>query len=401
VCLQDGYKLIRAEQLLAACTALDQQQITFRAFRAYFGCHELVARREAAERSSLIKSQTPQRRFRRKELHELVERGEGRPITRELKALNVSGLLTFTESAIEIAANASLSIELLGLVGSRGTRRLIPVPRQVLKFLATCSRPALAKTMVAYLLRGLALDRSGQLRHKGTVKISWICELCRISERAARAARAELIRLGWITKDTGSIQRKLNRDGAYFVINTAWRRISKQSAPLDGEKSPQNAPPIEKQETPSDLNNQKPASRPGSGVLRTERKPDLRNIEPEDIKRLSRLRELFQQATQAGWIERGEAAFLNFTAAAVRATRASGDPVRIFVSIVRNKLWHFITHDQEVRATEIIRRERERATRGRVIQGTVSCIELSGLLRTMAPPDRSTISYEAEKSAGR
>lgn len=388
MCLQDGYKLIRADQLLAASTAFDQKQVTFRAFRAYFACHELLARREAAERSSLIKSRTPQRRFRSEELHELVERGEGRPITRELKALKASGLLTFTESAIEIAASVSLTVEQLGLVGTRGTRRLIPVPRQVLKFLATCSRPALAKTIVAYLLRGLALDRSGQLRHKGTVKISWICELCRISERAARAARAELIRLGWITKDTGSVQRKLNRDGAYFVINTAWRRVLKQSAPLGAQKSPQIAPPRERQETPSDLKNQKPASRPASGVLRTERKPDLRNIEPDDIKRLSRLRELYRQATEAGWIERGEAAFLNFTAAAVRATRAPGDPVRIFVGIVRGKLWHFITQEQEARASEIIRRERERTARGHVIQGVAGRIELTSLLRTITPAVR-------------
>ena len=401
MCLQDGYKLIRADQLVASLSALHQQQITFRAFRAYFGCHELVARREAAERANPIKSRTHQRRFRRDEIHELVDQGEGRPIARDLKALQASSLLHFTETAIDISAEVSLSAELLGLIGPRGASRLIPVPRQVLKFLATCSRPAVAKTIVAYLLRGLALDRGGELRHKGTVKISWICRLCRISERAARAARANLIQLGWITKDSGSVQRKLNRDGAYFVINTTWRRVLKQSAPPGARMSPQFAPPRERKETPSDLNNQKPASRPEPGVLRTERRPDLRNIQIEDLRRLSRLRELYRQATEAGWIERGEAAFLNFAAAAVRATRASGDPVRIFVSIVRNQLWHYITHEQEGRAVKIIHREREQAMRGRVIQGTVSCIELSGLLRTMAPPDRSTNSYEAEKSAGR
>lgn len=383
MCLQDGYKLIRADQLLAALSALDQRQITFRAFRAYFGCHELVARREAAERSNPNKSRTPQRRFRRDELHELVDQGEGRPITRELKALQATRLLRFTETAIDIFAEASLRVETLGLIGSRGVRRLIPVPRQVLKFLATCSRPAVAKTIVAYLLRGLALERSGELRHKGTVKISWICRLCRISERAARAARAELIQLGWITKDSGSVQRKLNRDGAYFMINIAWRRVLKRSAPPGSQKSYPFAPPRERQETPSDLKNQKLASRPEPGVLRMERRPDLRNIQLEDIQRLSRLRELYRQATEAGWIERGEAAFLNFTAAAVRATRAPGDPVRVFVGIVRGKFWNFITHEQEARAAEIIRRERERTGRGQVIQGPGVCIAVSQLLRTI------------------
>src|SRR5207245_2911426 len=102
--------------------------------------------------------------------------------------------------------------------------------------LARSTRPALAKTVIAYLLRGLALERSGKIRSAGTVKISWICALFQISERAARAARAELIRLGWITKDTGSFQRKLNRDGAYFVIDPFWRRVARPSAPLDPEK---------------------------------------------------------------------------------------------------------------------------------------------------------------------
>src|SRR5207342_280831 len=105
-------------------------------------------------------------------------------------------------------------------------------------------------------------------------------------ERAARAARAELIRLGWITKDTGSFQRKLNRDGAYFVINPLWRRAVKQSAPPDPKKCTASAPPIQKPETPIGSKNQKPALRPESGVCTANRrevleKPTLRNIRIE------------------------------------------------------------------------------------------------------------------------
>src|SRR5262249_28300111 len=147
-------------------------------------------------------------------------------------------------------------------------------------------RPALAKTVVAYLLRGLALDRTGRIRNKGTVKVSWICRACGVSERAARTARAELIRLGWITRDSDSVQRKLNRDGAYFVLNTAWRRVSKRSAPLRGRKCTESAPPRERQETPSDLKDQKPAVRPGSGVSGKGGSPDLRNIQLDDLRRL-------------------------------------------------------------------------------------------------------------------
>src|SRR5262249_37692691 len=148
----------------------------------------------------------------------------------------------------------------------RGGERLIPVPRRMLKFLARCSRAALAKTVVAYLLRGLSLERSGKIRSAGTVKISWICRLCRISERSARAARAELIRHGWITKDTGSFQRKLNRDGAYFVIDVSWRPAPRRFAPPRPQKRTRSAPPVEKQETPNGSKNQKPAMQKETGV---------------------------------------------------------------------------------------------------------------------------------------
>ena len=263
------------------------------------------------------------------------------------------------------------SNELLPLLGGRGGKRLIPVPRQVLKFLAGCTRPALAKTVIAYLLRGLSLERSGKIRSAGTVKISWICALCQISERAARAARAELIRLGWISKDTGSFQRKLNRDGAYFVIDPAWRRVFKRFAPLGARKCTGSAPPKEILETPYGSKNQKaaqpqqPVSQSEAGVCKANDKkrlevPSLRRIQPDDLRRLSRLRVLYAQATAAKWISHSEANLRNFVAAAARATRVEGDAVRIFIGIVRRGLWHHLTNDDESRAINSLRRERER-----------------------------------------
>ena len=281
--------------------------------------------------------------------------------------------MTFTETAIDAAQGAAQGVELLGLLGSRGGKRLIPVPRQILKFLARCTRPVLAKTVVAYLLRGLALERSGNVRSAGTVKISWICKLCQISERAARGARAELIRLGWITRDTGSFQRKLNRDGAYFVINTAWRRAVKRFAPPSPKKCTQSAPPIEKLETPYGSKNQK--SEHGVCTANEEEqlaRPTLRDIKHEDLKRLSRLRVLYVEATAAKWLTHSEASFRNFVAAAARATRVDGNAVRVFVGIVRRGLWHHLTNADDERARSAFKREREGHSRAaaRAIEAT-------------------------------
>lgn len=383
---QDGYKLISAEQLLGGLHALNERQITFRAFRTFIASFEVLAVREAAERSKGAKSRKPQRRFLRSELAHLIGAREGMTISRELSSLRTTGLLTFSETVIASDAPYGCS-SLLSLLGGRGGKRLVPVPRQVLKYLAKCNRPAVAKTVVAYLIRGLALERTGRIRSAGTVKISWICRLCQISERAARAARAELIRLGWITKDTGSFQRKLNRDGAYFVINPAWRRVAKRSAPLAPEKCSGSAPPIEIPETPYGSKNQKAAqpqraaSRPVTGVCTANEgniheTPSLRDIKPEDLKRLSRLKVLYAEATAAKWLNRSEANLRNFVAAAARATRVDGDPVRVFVGIVRKALWHHLTSADEERATSALRRERDRQVGTKA--GKVSALENGG-----------------------
>jgi hypothetical protein len=76
--------------------------------------------------------------------------------------------------------------------------------------------------------------------------------------------------------------------------------------------------------------------------------------------RLSRLRLLYGQATAAGWLPKSEANFRNFIAAAARATRVAGDPVRIFVAIVRKGLWHHLSNEDEARALTAIKRDAER-----------------------------------------
>ena len=354
MCLkQDGYRLVRANQLLAALAAFDAGDITFRALRVYLASFELLAIREAAERSRVGVGKRCAR-FRRSELAAQIGLGPEVSVTRELALLKSAGLLSFTESAVSVAESPSHGLHLHSLLGGRGATRLVPVPRRMLRFLAACSKPALVKTVIAYLLRGLSLDQSGELRGKGTAKISWICSLCRISERAARGARVELIRLGWITKDTGSLQRKLNRDGAYFVIDLAWRRAAKSFAPLQRPRCAPFAPLPKRPETPSELKDQKLTATAETGFCRKGSKPDLKNVRPEDIRKPSRLRELFEEATSAGLLERTEAGLLKFAAAAVRANRVSGDAVRVFMGIVRKGLWHHISASDEDRARAVL-----------------------------------------------
>jgi hypothetical protein len=190
--------------------------------------------------------------------------------------------------------------------------------------------------------------------------------------------------LGWIGKDTGSKQWKLNRHGAWFCINLEWVPVAKSEVAFDtGEgaldcvpiarPTPESctpvAPPKEDKETPSESKDR----RTDSGLSKTEAKPNpkvsppksvdhpptIRDIRREDLHSESRLRELFAQAVAKGWVKNCQADALNFFGAAVRARNAgNGDPVRIFVSLVRRRLWHHITQAQEDEARRILQRNR-------------------------------------------
>jgi hypothetical protein len=289
-------------------------------------------------------------------------------------------LLLFNETAIVLSSSALPgSQELIDdLSCGRSPGRLIPLPRPVIRYIARCSKVATIKTMIAYCVRGLSLSRSGEVRGKGTAKASWIADTCGFSLRAVRVARAELIEEGFITRDEGSKQWKLNRHGAYFAINLRFgvgrdspapaalvAASNLQSAPPEATNCIRSAPPYKNLETPFGSKNQTTRSGEQVGLWKRGGKaPDLRSLSPDDILRLSSLRLLFDQAVKARWLSRSEANFQNFVAAAVRAVRAQGDSVRIFVSIVRRQLWHHITLDQERRASEMIRRARVRMARG-------------------------------------
>ena len=286
-----------------------------------------------------------------------------------LRRLVRAGLLTFSESAITVGDASPLEdaeeLARLAAGSGRSPRRPVPVPRPLLRLLARSTQPSLVKTLVAYLVRGLAIDRrTGELRAKGSVKATWIARVFGLSERAARYARRELIRHGVISPDGGSSQLKLNRDGAYFVLNMAWggspHRDPNEAkvAPLGAESAPEFAPPGKDKRTSSELKYQKAPSAEATGGCGRggEGKPSLRSIRPDDLRRVSSVMSLYEQATRAGWLERSEANLRNFVAAAVRATQVRGDAARIFVTIVRRRLWHHITLEQEERAIQAIKR---------------------------------------------
>ena len=76
--------------------------------------------------------------------------------------------------------------------------------------------------------------------------------------------------------------------------------------------------------------------------------PTLRNIVPADLREPERLFELHAQAVDSGLVGSSESDRLKFFAAAEHA-RVIGttNPCGLFARLVRSKLWHYLTQDDE------------------------------------------------------
>jgi hypothetical protein len=184
--------------------------------------------------------------------------------------------------------------------------------------------------------------------------------------RGVKSARKYLDEIGWLQVAESQHWHR-QRFGGTAVINLAWKgeprvESSHGKSPPRKEAFPTELPPPEsnKKLPQREFRNQKLTEAERSGVWREwEKKPTLANIKLQDLLEFSRTENLYRQAVARGWIKHSENQALNWVAAAVRAKSVPGDPVKIFVGIVRKQFWRFITQGQEDRARAAIVRYRE------------------------------------------
>jgi hypothetical protein len=462
-----GYQLIPLVRLALAWWAYHQKLIRLVDLRVYFAAWEMRARR----------CRTPSplpRRFGLKELQGLTGLSNKR-LKASLSRLEAAGLLTWSKSAIGFP----LSIEGVPFSDRDGfrqfldripnRRRLVPVPRRILRLLAGGCRPAMIATILGHLFRCLYV-KGGKCLPVGRVKASWIAETFGVALRRVKHARQELIARGWLIP-LQSKQWALNRWGALIRINLDWSRLdglvpaaagnaaavgmaheeacgeppsplpgpelappppgfgpelapldSSDENPLQGDKNQEpatggptgfysdqpeertpelqttaqldNAPispptPAARSTVPANsLPSAAPASQlggafPAAGAVAG--KPDLRHIVPEDLADTGRLLDLYAQAVAAGLVGSSEWDRLRFLAAAEHA-RIIGtkNPCGLFARLVRGRLLHFATQDDEQAASVRLRRHLYGALpSGRAVGGSVPvmrsapCWELS------------------------
>jgi hypothetical protein len=358
-----GFLFVTVTQLSMVWWAYRRRHIQLKDLRVWFGALELVARRCGLkdEREAC---------YRTTELRTLVAgRGGEEDSIRRLEAV---GLLSWKETDITFATevsdlragDVSTLHEMLSLIQNH--RRKVPVPRQVVRRIASPSKRCVIATLLGHLMRCLYY-RAGECLSGGFCKASWIAEVFRIDLRNVKASRKFLTETLGLLECVPLPQSLQNRYGQKVIINLSWHGAAVDKSHHERSELPPlkaqtdtGLPPLEEHTKPlREAKHQKPA--PGgqdSGVLegKGEETPTLRHIVPDDLTDTARLLILFEEAQAQGLIGGSESERLTFVAIAERARlRAIRNAPGLFAELVRRRLWHFVTQDDEDQAQTRLR----------------------------------------------
>ena len=388
-----GFVLVSVASLITVWRASQSKAhgLSIADFRSYLAAHEMLARR--SRKASQPDRDTSLASYSAAELARLTGVSLKRARA-SIRRLATAGLIHWSEGSIEfpqpIGPPAPSPSPIAGLSDTiGGGRGSVAIPRRMLRFLANGAGIALIATALAVLLRCLSRRKAGW-EGRGRFKASWVAQTFGVSERRVKAARRELIALGWIEPEPSSGQRAENRWGRAFRIDLAWVAPSSSGTPSAGPSSPSFTParPVDRPSqgppkspllpsqrpvsvTPS-VNqaplpgvdkNQEPARGPsgfsiqGSGNGdKTLPSPILAEVRIEDLKDTGRLLDLLGQAIDRKLVGSSEADRLKFVAAAEHALAiGQGNPPGLFAYLLRGACWRYITQGDEDRANARIK----------------------------------------------
>jgi len=325
-----GFCFIHENSIHAVWGYLRSGEIALRDLRVWLACHELNARR-----CTLEKERKP--RFTIEEVHGLVGGVGGQHIRHSLRALEKHGLVRFSEDEL-----VTMPFEVTDNPG-----RPVPVPRTVIRMLSKSSGRAYIATVFGHLLRCLYY-KNGVCRSGGWCKASWVAEVFGVAVRAVKDARTRLVELG-VFRLLRADQIRLNRFGRPLVICLRWLS---ESAHRSAQSTTDSAPLRDHKKLSTRVDHQKPAQATDAAGARTRaNEPNLNDVTVEDLKDPWRLAALFKQARKRGWVRKTEAEILAVFSSAAHAMRvASVNPAGLFVWIIRQKQWDYLSMQDEDRA---------------------------------------------------
>src|SRR5215471_4882454 len=212
-----GFVFLTVQQLCLLWWVYHTRLIQLRDFRVWFAAHEMVARR-----CQIDTDQVPE--YTSNEIHGLIGGVGGEHIRASIRRLEVLGLLTWSSTKLTFATS---TLDLQGthdLVdfyamydATPNHSRRVPVPRQVIRLIAGGLKASVIATMLGYLIRCLYY-RQQRCCSGGWCKASWIAEVFGVDLRSVKAARKDLIAMGWLRTFHPS-QRLCNRWGTYTLIS--------------------------------------------------------------------------------------------------------------------------------------------------------------------------------------
>lgn len=213
-----GYRLISTVQISMVWTAYKSGSFPkYLHLRVYLALHEIAERRDAENRKR-ARANRPARTFHLNrqplldEIQSLVGGAGGRCVREALTRLERLHLVEITSSDICFARSPeSLPASLAGPVWTmieridpRPTvsRRLVPVPRPMLRHLAREAVASLAATVFAHAFRCLWLN-DGAVSNTGICSAPFAADVFGIDPRSVKRARRRLRELGWIQALSG------------------------------------------------------------------------------------------------------------------------------------------------------------------------------------------------------
>jgi hypothetical protein len=354
--IQGGYINFRAGEILSLLIAY-KEGLRPAAIRLYLAGHL-----EATE-----KHFTPTHEIT---LKTLCERAELAPRTAQeaLRELKTGQLLTLENGTLTFCPEITPEAEPYTKELKTSPNRPVPIPRSMIRELAAHSTGSEIVGALAHFMRCLFI-KNGEINSVGFVKPSLIGKLTGLGKRAIKSARSWLKDVGFLS-DHEADQWAINKFGGCFSVTLTPKfdpALEANNPPQESSKYVKFAPPLERASIFSlnnDLNNQyiqpmevNPTYK--SGVCKqTLQEPTLKDVKLEDLKEMTRLETLYRQAVERNWLQDCEASIINFVGAAARSVTVEGNPVKVFVGLVKKGLWGYITQAQEDTSLKALNRYR-------------------------------------------
>jgi len=377
---QGGYRPVSTRQVCLLWSAYRRKLLpTFLDVRVFWALHEIAERRAAAGRAARLKPTLGNpNHFDRAtiiaEARKLVRTETAARVRAAMRRLQELGIVKLDGGGIEFPEGDALvpasvmedSERMAGAIHHRDDVRYrsLPIPRRVLRFLATCGRPSVMACMLGHMIRCLWWV-DGRCVGVGSCSVAFITELFGIHGRNVKRARSWVKDAGWL-RNVSTPAAHVNAFGARVEINLDWSAGFPTAVAENAKTPPRNTPHdtktpplVHKHKLLSGSENPSPPATQRTGACTQavqQPPPDLRHIEAHDLGDPIRLNGLFAQAVRQKLVRGSLSDRLRFFAAAEHALRVGRrNPCGLFAAIVRRGLWAYISQVDEDRAATQLR----------------------------------------------